>query len=63
MNDTMGQRTKPMVDGMYTRHPQYSVPKHSHEQLRALQMEQAQRCRQKAVTLHNARKILTDRLV
>jgi len=61
--DTMGQRTKPMVDGMYTRHPLYRASSLSNEQLHALQHEQSQRCRQKAVTRDNARKILTDRLV
>lgn len=61
--DTMGQRTKPMVDGMYTRHPQYHPPKLSLDELRGRQAEQAKRCRQKAVTRDNARKILSQRLV
>jgi hypothetical protein len=63
MSADMGQRTKPMVDGMYTRHPQYSTPKHNHEQLVALQAAQGQRCRQKAIARQNARDILSKRLV
>jgi hypothetical protein len=61
--DTMGKRTKPMVDGMYTRHPQYREARLSSEELHRLQNEQSHRCRQKAITRDNARKILTDRLV
>lgn len=58
-----GQRTKPMVDGMYTRHVDYKYGKNklSPEAKRRVQTEQSRRCASKRQALQNGRGILSGR--
>lgn len=58
-----GKRTKPMVDGMYTRHPQYSKSPLDETQKRSVQHFQAQRCESRRRARINGYDILSKRLV
>lgn len=53
-NDTK----KPMVDGMYTRHPMYSIPKVSEEEKHSQQLEQSRRVASKRQARQNGCDIL-----
>jgi hypothetical protein len=51
-------KPKPMVEGMYTVHRMYSVPKMSPEEKRIIQIEQHRRCESKRQARKNAERIL-----